>query len=150
MTKGKITGQYINGVMAKREAIAAGFDEALLLDPEGYMTEGSGENLFMVKDGVVKTTPLNAILNGITRQTVVEHLTQQGIKVHEARFTRDELWCADEVFLTGTAAEISPVGEIDYRKIGKPGFEGKAGPLTAKLAKDFQALVRGDLPRYAA
>ena len=145
MTKGKITGQYVNGVMAKREAIAAGYDEALLLDEAGYLTEGSGENIFMVRDGVVKTTPLTSILNGITRQTVMDYLAHEGHNVIETRFTRDELWCADEVFLTGTAAEITPVKEIDNRTIG----HGKPGPIAAKLQKDYQALVRGELPDYA-
>jgi branched-chain amino acid aminotransferase len=148
MTKGKITGQYVNGVLAKREAIAAGYDEALLLDPEGYLTEGSGENLFMVKNGVVKTTPLTSILNGITRSTVMEVLAQQGNKLVETRFTRDELWCADEVFLTGTAAEITPVREIDGRIIGKGENAGKPGPITSRLQKEYTALVRGDLPPY--
>jgi branched-chain amino acid aminotransferase len=149
MTKGKITGQYVNGVLAKREAIAQGFDEALLLDPEGYLTEGSGENLFMVKDGIVKTTPLNSILNGITRQTIAHFLRSQGKEVQAVRFTRDELWCADEVFLSGTAAEITPVREIDNRLIGKGANAGKPGPITTKLQKDYAALVRGELPEYS-
>ncbi|MGZ3696741.1 MAG: branched-chain amino acid transaminase [Bdellovibrionota bacterium] len=148
MTKGKITGQYVNGVLAKREAIQAGFDEALLLDPEGYLTEGSGENIFMVKDGVIKTTPLTSILNGITRQTVLEYFKMKNLTVVETRFTRDELWCADEVFLTGTAAEITPVQSIDNRLIGKADHAGKPGPITARLKADFQALVRGELPEY--
>ncbi len=143
MTKGKITGQYVNGVLAKREARATGFDEALLLDAEGYLTEGSGENLFMVKDGKVKTTPLNAILNGITRQTVISYFQSKKIPVTEMRFTRDELWCADEVFLTGTAAEVTPVREVDLRMIGA----GKPGPLTMALVKDYQSLVRGETPK---
>jgi branched-chain amino acid aminotransferase len=144
MTKGKITGQYVNSVLAKREAIAAGYDEALLLDPEGYLTEGSGENIFVIKNGVVKTTPLTSILNGITRQTVLEYFANKGVKVHEARFTRDEVWCADEVFLTGTAAEITPVKEIDSRPIGA----GRPGPITAELQAEFQNIVRGVLPSY--
>jgi branched-chain amino acid aminotransferase len=142
MTKGKITGQYINGVLAKREAMAGGFDEAILLDAEGYVTEGSGENIFIVKDGQIKTTPLTSILNGVTRLTVMELLRAAGHVVTEARFTRDELWCADEVFLTGTAAEITPVREIDLRKIG----EGKPGPITQKLQKDYHGVVRGEMP----
>ena len=145
MTKGKITGQYITGVLAKREAIAAGYDEALLLDPEGYLTEGSGENLFMIREGVVKTTPLTSILNGVTRKTVMEILRHQGHTVVETRFTRDELYCADEIFLTGTAAEITPIREVDGRLIGKPGEEGKPGPIALLLQKDYAAAVRGDL-----
>ena len=145
MTKGKITGQYVNGVIAKREAIAAGYDEALMLDPEGYLTEGTGENLFMIKNGVIKTTSLTSILNGITRTTIIEYLRHLGHSVTEARFTRDELWCADEIFLTGTAAEITPVKEIDGRLIGLGPDAGKPGPLSAKLQKDYQAIVRGEL-----
>jgi branched-chain amino acid aminotransferase len=150
MTKGKITGQYVMGCIAKREAIAQGFDEALLLDNEGYLAEGSGENLFMIRDGVIKTTPLTAILNGITRQTVMAYLRHQGHTVVEQRFTRDELWCADEVFLTGTAAEITPIREIDYRVIGKGNYAGRPGPITAQLQKDYKAIVRGELEIPAA
>jgi branched-chain amino acid aminotransferase len=149
MTKGKITGQYVNSVLAKREAIACGFDEALLLDAEGYMTEGSGENLFMVKDGVLKTTGLNSILNGITRKTVMEYFRHRGIPIQETRFTRDELWCADEIFLTGTAAEITPVKEIDHRFIGHASHLGKPGPITQEIQKAYQEMVHGSLPDYA-
>jgi branched-chain amino acid aminotransferase len=147
MTKGKITGQYVNSVLAKREALMGGFDEAILLDPEGYVTEGSGENIFMVTEtaqgSVVKTTPLTSILNGITRQTILEYFHHKGIKVVETRFTRDELWCAQEVFLSGTAAEITPVTEIDLRKIGFGERAGRPGPVTQQLQKDFQEIVRG-------
>ncbi len=149
MTKGKITGQYVNGVLAKKEAIAAGFDEALLLDPEGYLTEGSGENIFVVKDGRVKTTALTSILSGITRKTVIEYLQSKKYPIEEARFTRDEVWCADEVFLTGTAAEITPVKEIDYRLIGKGNYLGKPGPITQDVQKAYQAIVRGELPEFS-
>ena len=148
MTKGKITGQYVNSVMAKREAIAAGFDEALLLDAEGYLTEGSGENIFIIKDGVIKTTPLNSVLNGITRRTVLEYFENKGTPVVQTRFTRDEIWCADEVFLTGTAAEITPVKDIDGRLIGKGNHLGRPGPITAELQKTYQEMVRGALPEY--
>lgn len=148
MTKGKITGQYVNGVLAKREAITMGYDEALMLDAEGYLTEGTGENLFIVKDGVIKTTPLNSILNGITRQTILQHLKAQGHEIQMIRFTRDELWCADEIFVSGTAAEVTPVREVDNRLIGKGATLGKPGPITSKLQKDYAAIVRGDLPEY--
>ena len=152
MTKGKITGQYVNSVFAKREAIAAGYDEALLLDAEGFLTEGSGENLFLVKNGVIKTTALNSILNGITRQTVMEYFKNKGHEVQETRFTRDEIWCADEVFLTGTAAEITAVKEIDGRLIGRTTGEnphpGRPGPITTALQKDYHDLVRGAGPLY--
>jgi branched-chain amino acid aminotransferase len=150
MTKGKITGQYVNSVLAKREAISSGFDEAILLDPEGYVTEGSGENIFMIRDGIVKTTPLNSILNGITRQSIMRYMEHKGLKIIESRFTRDELWCADEVFLTGTAAEITPVQEIDMRPIGRGDAAGKPGPIAVQIQREFQALVRGkEKPDFA-
>ncbi|OFZ78636.1 MAG: branched-chain-amino-acid transaminase [Bdellovibrionales bacterium RIFOXYD1_FULL_44_7] len=145
MTKGKITGQYVIGCLAKREAVAQGFDEALLLDTDGYLAEGSGENIFIVKDGVIKTTPLTAILNGITRQTILAYLKEQGHTVIETRFTRDELWCADEVFLTGTAAEITPIREIDYRLIGKGEYLGKPGPITMQVQRDYKLITHGEL-----
>ncbi|MGE0616131.1 MAG: branched-chain amino acid transaminase [Bacteriovoracia bacterium] len=148
MTKGKITGSYVTGVMARREAVAKGYDEALLLDPSGFLSEGSGENIFMIKNGVIKTTPLTSILGGITRATVIDHLSEQGHTVIEGRFSRDELWCADEVFLTGTAAEITPVREIDDRLIGRGPDAGKPGPITTKLQRDYMSIVRGDLPPY--
>jgi branched-chain amino acid aminotransferase len=141
MTKGKITGQYLTGVLAKQEAKSQGFDEALLLDPEGFMAEGSGENLFMVKNGVVKTTPLTSVLNGITRQTVIEYFRHQEIEMVGERFTRDELYCADEAFMTGTAAEITPIQSVDNRAIGA----GRPGPITQKLQADYQKIVRGEL-----
>lgn len=141
MTKGKITGQYITGVLAKKEAKSQGFDEALLLDTDGFLAEGSGENLFMIKDGVVKTTPLTSILNGITRKTVIDYFQYHGIPVVGERFTRDELYCADEAFMTGTAAEITPIQSIDNRIIGA----GKPGPLTQKIQMDYQKIVRGEL-----
>ncbi len=146
MTKGKISGQYVNSVLAKREALAHGYDEALLLDPEGYLTEGSGENLFMIRNGRVKTTPLNSILNGITRSTVLEYFERKGIPVEAARFTRDEIYCADEVFMTGTAAEITPIQSIDRRIIGA----GKPGPLTREVQGWYQSVVHGDdIPAWA-
>jgi len=148
MTKGKITGQYVNGVMAKREAISAGYDEALMLDPDGFLTEGTGENLFIVKNNVVKTTPLTSILNGITRQTIMQYLRAKGFELVETRFTRDELYCADEVFLTGTAAEVTPVKEVDGRLIGFGPSAGKPGPISQKVQKDYAAMVRGELPEY--
>ena len=149
MTKGKITGQYANSVLAKREAIAAGFDEALLLDADGFLTEGSGENLFMIKNGKIKTTPLTSILNGVTRQTVMEYFKFKGLEVQETRFTRDELWCADEAFLTGTAAEITPIREIDFRPLGVLGLKNEMGPITAAIKKDYQRIVRGDYPELS-
>jgi branched-chain amino acid aminotransferase len=150
LSKGKISGQYVMGVVAKREAIAQGFDEALMLDADGYMAEGTGENLFMIRDGVVKTSPLTSLLAGITRRTVMDYLKAQGYTVIEQRFTRDELWVADEAFLTGTAAEITPIQSLDNRPIGRGAGAGKPGPTSSKLARDYQALVRGEMtPEYA-
>ncbi len=141
MTKGKISGQYITGVIAKQEAKRQGYDEALLLDPEGFLAEGSGENLFMVKNGVVKTTPLTSVLNGITRQTVIEYFKNKNVEIVGERFTRDELYCADEAFMTGTAAEITPIQSLDNRIIGA----GKPGPVTVQLQADYQKIVRGEM-----
>jgi len=145
MTKGKISGQYVTGVMAKSEAIKMGFDEALMLDPEGYLTEGTGENLFIIKDGVIKTTQLTSILNGITRNTIIQMATKMGYKIVETRFTRDELWCCDEAFLTGTAAEITPVSTVDGRKMGRGANAGKPGPITSKIQQEYKRLIRGEL-----
>jgi len=149
MTKGKLTGAYITGVLAKREAVRLGHDEALLLDPDGYLAEGTGENIFIVKDGKVKTTPVTCILNGITRNTVLDLLKNKGISVTEMRFSKDEMWTADEVFLTGTAAEITPVREIDDRLIGRGDAAGKPGPISLKVLQEYNAMVRGDFPEYA-
>lgn len=145
MTKGKITGSYITGVVSKREAISQGYDEALMLDPEGYMTEGTGENLFIIKNNVVKTTQLTSILNGVTRNTVMEMIKRFGYTLVETRFTRDELYCADEAFLTGTAAEITPVSSLDDRKIGRGEAAGKPGPISQRIQKAYASLVRGEL-----
>lgn len=140
MTRGKISGYYVNSILAKCEAKANGYDEAILLDPDGYVSEGTGENIFIVRKGRLKTTPLTSILEGITRNAVIELAREQGIVVLEERFTRDEMYIADEVFVTGTAAELTPVREIDNRRIGS----GKPGPLTAALQKRFFAIVRGE------
>jgi branched-chain amino acid aminotransferase len=148
MTKGKITGAYITGVVSKREAISQGYDEALMLDPEGYMTEGTGENLFIIRNGVIKTTQLTSILNGVTRNTVMEMIKKFGHPLVETRFTRDELYCADEVFLTGTAAEITPVSSVDDRKIGRGERAGKPGPITQKIQASYANLVRGEIGEF--
>jgi branched-chain amino acid aminotransferase len=140
MTRGKISGYYVNSILAKREAKANGYDEAILLDPEGYVSEGTGENIFIVRKGRLKTTPLTSILEGITRNAVIELAREQGLVVVEERFTRDEMYVADEVFVTGTAAELTPVREIDKRRIGT----GKPGPVTASLQKRFFSIVRGE------
>lgn len=139
MTKGKINGNYVNSILAKREVVSAGYDEALLLDTEGYVSEGSGENVFMVKDGVLKTTPLTSVLKGITRDSVLRIAEDKAIKVREERFTRDELYTADEAFFTGTAAEITPIREVDGRMIGK----GKPGPVTKEIQGTFFEIVKG-------
>ena len=140
MTRGKISGYYVNSILAKREAKGNGYDEAILLDPEGYVSEGTGENIFIVRKGRLKTTPLTSILEGITRNAVIELAREQGLVVLEERFTRDEMYIADEVFVTGTAAELTPVREIDKRPIGT----GKPGPVTAALQKRFFSIVRGE------
>lgn len=138
--KGKITGQYINSVMAKQAAKRAGFDEALMLDVNGFVSEGSGENIFLVKRGRITTPPLSAsILAGITRDTVITLAEEEGIPLREAPITRDELYLADEVFLTGTAAELTPVREIDHRPIGL----GARGEVTARLQQRYFDLVKG-------
>jgi len=145
MNKGKICGQYVTSVLAKRMAIKSGFDEALMLDPQGYVAEGSGENIFVIKNGVVRTPPTSAaILAGITRATAIQLLNEQGIEVQETMIARDELYTADEVFLTGTAAEVTPVREIDHRKVGK----GEAGPVTRQLQETFFAIVKGGETRH--
>jgi branched-chain amino acid aminotransferase len=138
--KGKLVGQYINSVVAKHEAKLSGFDEAILTDVNGYVSEGSGENIFIVKKGVITTPPLSSsILAGITRDTVITLAREQGMPVREDRITRDELYLADEVFLTGTAAEITPVREVDHRTIGT----GKPGELTLTLQQRYFDVVKG-------
>jgi len=144
MTKSKTTGSYVNSILAKREAIGAGYDEALLLDTEGYVSEGSGENVFIVKNGEIKTTPLTSVLNGITRDSVKRIALDSGITVKEERFTRDELYTADEAFFTGTAAEITPIREVDGRAIGK----GGRGPVTEQIQKTFFEIVGGKKKEY--
>jgi branched-chain amino acid aminotransferase len=140
MNKGKICGQYVTSVLAKRMANKSGFEEALMLDPQGYVAEGTGENIFVVKHGVVRTPAKSAaILAGITRDTAIALLREQGVDVREEPIARDELYIADEVFLTGTAAEITPVRDIDHRKIGR----GEAGPITRRLQETFFSVVKG-------
>jgi len=135
MNKGKICGQYVTSVLAKRMAIKSGFDEALMLDPQGYVAEGTGENIFVVKHGVVRTPPTSAaILAGITRDTSIQLLRELGVEVSEEPIARDELYTAEEVFLTGTAAEITPVGEIDHHKFAP-------GAITKALMADFDKAV---------
>ncbi len=141
MTNSKVCGQYFNSVLAKQESKVSGFDEAIMLDPEGFVAEGTGENIFLVRDGVVKTPPLGSIIPGITRDTVITLLSEQGISVKEEQIARHQLYIADEVFLTGTAAEITPVREVDMRTIGN----GTPGPITKRIQQKYSDLVRGKI-----
>jgi branched-chain amino acid aminotransferase len=144
MTKGKTCGDYVNSILAKREALLDGYDEAILLDSTGLVSEASGENIFLVRDGVIATPTLQSVLGGITRATVIELANDKGIPVEQRAITRDELYVADEVFLTGTAAEITPIREIDRRAIGA----GTRGPIAATLQKVFFDVVSGREPKY--
>jgi branched-chain amino acid aminotransferase len=144
MTKAKVVGNYANSQLAKVEAVQSGFDEALLLDPAGYVAEGSGENVFIVRNEVLKTPPLMSILGGITRESVIELARVEGIPLREEPLSRDELYIADEIFFTGTAAEITPVREVDKRAIGS----GKPGPLTKRLQRQFFDIVHGKEERF--
>jgi len=144
MTKAKICGNYVNSVLAKREVMKMGYDEALMLDTEGYVSEASGENIFMVKNGVLKTTPLTSILPGITRDSVIQIAKAKKITMLEERFTRDEFYTAQEAFFTGTAAELTPIREVDDRIIG----EGKPGPMTKELQAAFFDIVKGKNSEY--
>ena len=139
MTKAKVVGNYANSQFAKMEAIHSGYDEAIMLDVQGNVGEGSGENIFIVRDGVLKTPPLTAILEGITRNSVIDLARNMGLTVRETVFSRDELYIADEVFFTGTAAELTPIREIDNRAIGN----GLPGPITHKLQQAFFRIVQG-------
>ena len=139
MTKAKATGNYVNSVLAKLEVKQNGYDEALMLDTQGFVSEASGENIFMVRKGVIKTTPLTSVLDGITRETIITLARENGFTVLEHQFTRDELYDADEAFFSGTAAELTPIREVDNRMIG----EGKAGPVVKKLQDAFFAVVKG-------
>src|SRR5262244_2365598 len=146
LTKAKAVGHYVNSIVASREVRTAGYDEALLLDVDGYVSEASGENVFLVSRGVVKTTPLPTVLDGITRDLALTILRDQGVAVREERFTRDEVYLAEEAFFTGTAAEITPIRELDDRRIGA----GTPGPVTRRLQETFFATVRGREERYRA
>jgi branched-chain amino acid aminotransferase len=144
MTKSKGAGNYINSVLAKHEVKKAGYDEAIMLDAEGYVSEASGENIFMVRDRRIKTTPLTSILPGITRDSIITLARDKGYEVVEERFTRDELYSADEAFFTGTAAELTPIREVDDRKIGA----GCRGPITEDIQKTFFDVIKGKNPKY--
>jgi branched-chain amino acid aminotransferase len=145
MVRAKAVANYANSLLAKREALKDGYDEAMLLDTDGYVAEGSGENVFIVRGGVIKTPPLTAILEGITRDTVMQLAQEHGMRVVEERFTRDELYIAEEAFFTGTAAEITPIREVDNRVIGAT----RPGPVTKKLQAAFFDIVYGRDRRHA-
>ena len=142
MCKAKANGNYINSMLALREAIDSGCEEALLLDNEGYVAEGSGENFFLVRDGIIYTPELTSCLDGITRKTIIEMAQSLGYEVREKRITRDEVYVADEAFFTGTAAEVLPIQSLDGRIIGK----GCRGPVTEKLQTMYFDTVTGKKP----
>lgn len=144
MCKAKANGNYINSILALREALDAGCEEALLLDNEGYVAEGSGENVFMVRDGKIYTPELTSCLEGITRDSIFRIAADLGYEIKERRITRDEFYVADEAFFTGTAAEVVPIRELDGRAIGS----GVRGPLTEKLQSIYFDTVRGRETRY--
>ncbi len=139
MTKGKTCGDYVNSILAKREALLDGYDEAIMLDGQGLVAEASGENLFVVRHGELRTPPLANVLEGLTRDTVMTLAHEKGIPVVERAITRDELYVADELFLTGTAAEVTPIREVDRRAIGA----GARGPVTRALQSAFFDVVAG-------
>jgi len=145
MCKAKANGNYLNSILAVQEAVAAGCDEALLLDHEGYVAEGSGENIFIVRRGTLYTPDLTSALEGITRETIFTIAREQGLEVIEKRITRDEVYVADEAFFTGTAAEVTPIRELDGRIIG----QGARGPITAKLQALYFDYVHGRRADYA-
>lgn len=144
MTKAKANGNYINSMMALQEALTDGYDEALLLDIDGFVAEGSGENIFIVRDGVIYTPDLACILAGITRETIFTLARDLGYKIIEKRITRDEVYCADEAFFTGTAAEVTPIRELDNRQIGS----GKLGRITEQLQSLYFDCVYGRNKKY--
>ncbi len=144
MCKAKATGNYINSVLALREALQDGYDEALLLDTEGYVAEGSGENFFLVKKGVIYTPELTSALDGITRATVMQMARDLGLEIVQKRISRDEVYVADEAFFTGSAAEVTPIRELDNRTIGS----GSRGPITEKLQTMYFDQVHGRREEY--
>jgi len=144
MCKAKANGNYMNSMLALQEALTDGYDEALLLDNEGYVAEGSGENIFLVRNGVMYTPDLTSALEGITRETIMQFAEENNITVKEKRITRDEVYVADEAFFTGTAAEVTPIRELDNRQIGN----GARGPITEKLQKLYFDCVEGKLDKY--
>jgi branched-chain amino acid aminotransferase len=144
MCKAKANGHYINSMLALNEALTDGYDEAMLLDVDGYVAEGSGENIFVIRDNIIYTPDLTSALNGITRNTIFVLANEAGYEMREKRITRDEVYIADEVFFTGTAAEVTPVREVDNRTIGN----GGRGPITEKLQAMYFDLVHGRLDKH--
>ena len=144
MCKAKANGNYMNSMLALQEALQSGYDEALMLDVDGYVAEGSGENIFIVRNGVLYTPELTSALEGITRDTIIQFAIQNNIPTKEKRITRDEIYIADEAFFTGTAAEVTPIRELDGRIIGN----GGKGPMTEKLQKQYFDCVSGKLEEY--
>ncbi|WP_432259300.1 branched-chain amino acid transaminase [Cupriavidus sp. TMH.W2] len=144
LVRAKASGYYINSILANQEATGLGYDEALLLDTDGYVSEGSGENVFIVRNGVIYTPDLASCLDGITRDATLTIARDLGIEVREKRITRDEMYCADEAFFTGTAAEVTPIRELDDRVIG----EGRRGPVTKRIQDTFFAAVGGTDEKY--
>ena len=146
MVRAKASGHYVNSILANNEAIADGYDEALLLDSSGFVSEGAGENIFVIKDGVIYTPDLSAgALNGITRNTVFHIAKDLGLEIVQKRITRDEVYIADEAFFTGTAAEVTPIRELDRLELGT----GSRGPITEKIQSAFFDIVNGRNPHYA-
>jgi len=146
MCKAKANGNYMNSMLALQEALRDGYDEALLLDSEGFVAEGSGENIFIVRNGVLYTPELTSALDGITRDTIFRLAAEIGVSVHERRITRDEVYVADEAFFTGTAAEVTPIRELDGRAIGN----GGRGPITERLQSLYFDLVHGRVAGHDA
>ncbi|HAK93537.1 MAG TPA: branched chain amino acid aminotransferase, partial [Planctomycetes bacterium] len=144
MPKGKVCGHYVNNIMAKVEAVHTGYQEAIMLDTAGFVAEASGENIFVVKDGAVHTPGVASILGGITRDSVIAIMRDLGLAVVERNIARDELYIADEIFITGTAAEVTPVREVDDRPIG----EGRPGSVTLKVQAAYFDAVKGRNPAY--
>ncbi|MCI0400528.1 MAG: aminotransferase class IV, partial [Gammaproteobacteria bacterium] len=141
----KANGNYMNSMLALQEAMDAGYDESLLLDTQGFVCEGSGENVFIVRDGVLFTPDLTSALEGITRDTILRLAADEGITAREKRITRDEVYVADEAFFTGTAAEVTPIRELDGRSIGS----GERGPITKRLQQMYFDCVHERAERYA-
>ena len=150
MTQAKAVSNYTNSILANMEATDEGYDEALLLDSAGFVSEGAGENIFVIKNGVIYTPDLSAgALNGITRNTVFHIAKDLGLEIVQKRITRDEVYIADEAFFTGTAAEVTPIRELDRIELGKDDYVGSRGPITEKVQSAFFDIVNGRNPKYA-